>query len=302
LGSPNAGTQTIINNGTTLSGDFASDYYVDSSNLVGTTPNQVTPNLVITGNGGGSIVVAKAPATVLAIASSATADGTMKTQGYTQTGVMAGDDLGVSGLASSMLAGEYASALSASNPNYAVVFVDAPFEILASKALELPQAPESVEPPHPVPFVWAPHPAPLEPLDPFCGLSVGLQEIQLAQAMASKAPAQVCGFDTSVLFDFGSAVLNAPAKEQLRQCQFDPSKPLLISGFVDAEGTRLANIGLGKRRALAVKDFMTSELRVPTQNIRMRLRDKTSDAAVPAAQWGQAASCRVHVSQVPDKR
>ena len=212
LGSPNAGTQTITNNGTVLSGDNFSDYYVVSSNLVGTAANQVTPATPVTaGNAGGTIVVAKAPATVLALASRATADGTMKTQGYTQTGVMAGDDLGVSGLASGMLEGSYMSALSASNPNYDVSFVNAPFEIDASLPLNPPLvgnpgATESLQQPNPAPFVLAPNPAPLETQDQYCGLSMDMHDIRLTQFIEPKAPAQVCGVDSSVLFDFGSAV------------------------------------------------------------------------------------------------
>jgi hypothetical protein len=100
MGSPNAGTQTITNNGTTLSGDFATDYYVVSSNLVGTTPNRVTPTLVSSGNGGGTILVAKAPLSIVGDVTRAVYDGTQQTNNTaTVTGAVNGEQITTSGLA-----------------------------------------------------------------------------------------------------------------------------------------------------------------------------------------------------------
>jgi hypothetical protein len=59
-----AGLQTVINNGTTLSGPNASDYEVISSNLASNGNNNVTPNLVSSGNGGGNIYLTPAPSTI----------------------------------------------------------------------------------------------------------------------------------------------------------------------------------------------------------------------------------------------
>ncbi|MBU3582224.1 filamentous hemagglutinin N-terminal domain-containing protein [Polynucleobacter sp. AP-Capit-er-40B-B4] len=148
LGSPNAGTQTITNNGTTLAGYNGGDYYVVSSNLVGTGAvaaggNGVTPSIVATGNGGGTIPVAKALATVTAIGETVSANGAVQTQKYTQSGVAAGDNLGLSGLGSGSTLGIYKSSLSADNPNYIVTFVDAPFEITEAPAVNT-QAPQEL--------------------------------------------------------------------------------------------------------------------------------------------------------------
>ncbi|MBU3599119.1 filamentous hemagglutinin N-terminal domain-containing protein [Polynucleobacter sp. 30F-ANTBAC] len=134
LGSPDAGLQNITNNGTTLSGPNAGDYLVVSSNLVGTGTvlsggNGVTPTLVTTGNGGGTIPVAKALATVTAIGAAVPATGLTQTQQYTQTGVVTGDNLALSGLGSGVAQGTYWSNLAANNPNYIVSFVNAPFVI-----------------------------------------------------------------------------------------------------------------------------------------------------------------------------
>jgi hypothetical protein len=99
MGSPNAGTQTITNNGTTLSGDFATDYEVISSNLVGTTPNRVTPTLVSSGNGGGTIVVAKAPLSIVGDVTQAVYNGTQQTNTATVTGAVNGEVITTSGSA-----------------------------------------------------------------------------------------------------------------------------------------------------------------------------------------------------------
>jgi hypothetical protein len=97
MGSPNAGAQTIINNGTTLSGDFATDYEVISSNLVGTTPNRVTPTLVSSGNGGGTILVAKAPLTITGATTEAVYNGTQQTNTATVTGAVNGEMITTTG-------------------------------------------------------------------------------------------------------------------------------------------------------------------------------------------------------------
>jgi hypothetical protein len=59
-----AGLQTITNNGTTLSGPNASDYEVISSNLASNGNNNVTPNIVTSGNGGGKIYLTPEPSTI----------------------------------------------------------------------------------------------------------------------------------------------------------------------------------------------------------------------------------------------
>jgi hypothetical protein len=64
IASNRPGFQTITNNGTTLSGPNAGDYEVISSNLASNGTNNVTPNSVSTGNGGGTIILA-APASTI---------------------------------------------------------------------------------------------------------------------------------------------------------------------------------------------------------------------------------------------
>ncbi|WP_158009064.1 hypothetical protein, partial [Polynucleobacter sp. MWH-Adler-W8] len=91
---------------------------------------------IATGNGGGTIPVAKALATVTAIGGTVTANGSVQTQQYTQSGVLAGDSLSLSGLGSGSTRGIYQSSLAAANPNYLVTFVDAPFEIVEAPALK----------------------------------------------------------------------------------------------------------------------------------------------------------------------
>jgi hypothetical protein len=106
LGSPNAGLQNIINNGTTLSGPNGGDYEVVSSNLVGTTPNQVTPTLVSSGNGGGTIMVAKAPLSITGATTQAVFDGTAQTNTATVTGAVNGETITTSGNAVARNVGE----------------------------------------------------------------------------------------------------------------------------------------------------------------------------------------------------
>ncbi|MBU3578129.1 MBG domain-containing protein [Polynucleobacter sp. UK-Kesae-W10] len=71
ISSGSAGLQTLVNNGTTLSGSNAGDYNITSSVVAnngasGSANNQVTPNGNTSGNQGGTIVIAKAPLTIYA--------------------------------------------------------------------------------------------------------------------------------------------------------------------------------------------------------------------------------------------
>jgi hypothetical protein len=59
-----SGSQTITNNGTTLSGPDVSDYELVSSNLASDGNNNVTPDLVASGNGGGTIYLRPASSTI----------------------------------------------------------------------------------------------------------------------------------------------------------------------------------------------------------------------------------------------
>jgi hypothetical protein len=82
-----AGKQIVTNNGTTLSGPNAEDYAVISSNLAGNATNNVTPDIVSTGNGGGTIIIA-APASETnsgTIINKVTTDNTVKTPVVTPT-------------------------------------------------------------------------------------------------------------------------------------------------------------------------------------------------------------------------
>ncbi|HBP89754.1 MAG: OmpA family protein [Nitrospira sp.] len=64
-----------------------------------------------------------------------------------------------------------------------------------------------------------------------------------------------------VFFQFDSWSLTAEAKESLErdmeQLNTDPSSLLIIEGHADQRGTQAYNMVLGKKRAMAVRDFLT---------------------------------------------
>lgn len=70
------------------------------------------------------------------------------------------------------------------------------------------------------------------------------------------------GFSPNVYFDSGQSSLTDDAREQLAR-NFEllrryPQLVLLIEGHTDTRGTNEDNIALGERRAIAVRDSLTS--------------------------------------------
>jgi outer membrane protein OmpA-like peptidoglycan-associated protein len=265
MGSPNAGTQTITNNGTTLSGDFATNYEVVSSNLVGTTPNRVTPTLVSLGNGGGTIMVAKAPLTIAGATNQVMYDGSAKTNTASVTGAANGETITTSGNAVARNVGDVVAdslqAVAGSGVdlnNYAITFVPGSLEItpapfVAAPAIEKP-ADAFILPPTPPVFV--------APLDRISDVLANVNGIRLSPANEPAGQPGACSADSAVLFGEYSDVLTDEAKEKLRQC-CAKNQPITLSGLRGAEGAGQFNIDLGKRRAQAVRRFIENTCQMP---------------------------------------
>lgn len=70
-------------------------------------------------------------------------------------------------------------------------------------------------------------------------------------------------FDNSLLFDFDSADLRAPARDQLRSLatnlQDYPNTDLVIVGHTDATGSDEYNMGLSRRRANSAASYLQSQ-------------------------------------------
>ena len=510
MGSPNAGTQTITNGGTVLSGDNFSDYYVVSSNLVGTSTNQVTPTVVATGNGGGSIVIAKAPLSIIGGTTELVYNGTAQTNTVTITGLVNNevisttgsaqatnvaqgvvDDvlvavagsgvnlnnyaisitngsllitpavitisgitaenkvydgtnaatlnvgtisfggvlpidsanvsvntsaltgefidenaalnktvyisgisidgtaasnyrlsggttattladitkapLTISGLSASakvydgttdavitgtpvlegIIAGESVSytgtvsegdfaspavnvrtatlvtadfsAMTLSSDNYYIAGTSSPLSATISPRLSssapppassqpsVPAPPASeqvaeltIERPDPVLYILPPTPPVfVQPLDEVSDIVVQLNDINLVHASDKSASDDACGGNAGIVFGFDSAALSEAAKEQLRQCRFDSNQPITISGFTDGEGASQYNMGLAKRRAMAVADFIASEFGISRSAIQVNALGKANPVDTNSTQLGRAKNRRVQIRTKP---
>ena len=271
LGSPNAGLQNIINNGTTLSGPNGGDYEVISSNLVGTTPNQVTPTLVSSGNGGGTIMVAKAPLSITGATTQAVFDGTAQTNTATVTGAVNGESITTSGNAVARNVGDVVAdslqAVAGSGVdlnNYEITLTPGSLEITPAPFVAAPAAPAapSIEKPADV-FILPPTlPVFVAPLDRISDVLANLSGIRLSPANEPAGQPGACSADSAVLFGADSDVLTDEAKEKLRQC-CAKNQPLTLSGLRGAEGAGQFNIDLGKRRAQVVRKFMENACQMP---------------------------------------
>lgn len=285
LGSPNAGLRNIINNGTTLSGLNGGDYEVVSSNLVGTTPNQVTPTLVSSGNGGGTIMVAKAPLSIAGATSQAAYTGSAQTNTATVTGAVNGEVITTSGNAVARNVGDVVAdslqAVAGSGVdlnNYAITFTPGSLEITSAPFVAAPAAPpasnasnastappasnESIEKPADV-FILPPTPPVfVAPLDRISDVLANLSGIRLSPANEPAAQPGACSADSAVLFGADSDMLTDEAKEKLRQC-CAANQAITLSGLRGAEGAGQFNIDLGKRRAQVVRKFIESACQMP---------------------------------------
>jgi outer membrane protein OmpA-like peptidoglycan-associated protein len=268
LGSPNAGLRNIINNGTTLSGPNGGDYEVVSSNLVGTTPNQVTPTLVSSGNGGGTIMVAKAPLTIAGATTQMMYNGTQQTNTATVTGAVNGETITTSGNAVARNAGDVVTdslqAVAGSGVdlnNYAITFTPGSLEITPAPFVAAPAAP-LIEKPADV-FILPPTPPVfVAPLDRISDVLANLSGIRLSPANDPAGQPGACSADSAVLFGADSDVLTDEAKEKLRQCCAQ-NQPMTLSGLRGSEGAGQFNIDLGKRRAQVVRKFMENACQMP---------------------------------------
>jgi outer membrane protein OmpA-like peptidoglycan-associated protein len=288
LGSPNAGLRNIINNGTTLSGPNGGDYEVVSSNLVGTTPNQVTPILVSSGNGGGTIMVAKAPLTIAGATTQAVFDGTAQTNTATVTGAVNGETITTSGNAVARNVGDVVTdslqAVAGSGVdlnNYEITLTPGSLEITPAPFVAAPAAPaappiekpadgkaadkkaaDELQKPADV-FILPPTPPVfVAPLDRISDVLANLSGIRLSPANEPAGQPGACSADSAVLFGADSDVLTDEAKEKLRQC-CAKNQPMTLSGLRGAEGAGQFNIDLGKRRAQVVRKFMENACQMP---------------------------------------
>lgn len=72
-----------------------------------------------------------------------------------------------------------------------------------------------------------------------------------------------------VFFDFDSAVLTAEAKEELLKNLAGLNEPLVVSAYTDKVGSEEYNADLREKRAQAVVDFLTQELKLDASQIQI---------------------------------
>jgi outer membrane protein OmpA-like peptidoglycan-associated protein len=86
-----------------------------------------------------------------------------------------------------------------------------------------------------------------------------------------------------VLFDFGKAGIKPEAEQTLEKvgtviAQF-PEGKVLIEGYTDSKGSQRANLGLSRRRAQAVKDWLVTKKGIPESIITTHGRGETKPVA-----------------------
>jgi outer membrane protein OmpA-like peptidoglycan-associated protein len=105
-----------------------------------------------------------------------------------------------------------------------------------------------------------------------------------------------------VLFDFNKATLKPEAKNQLARVlqilKDQPGAQVDIAGHTDGIGSDAYNMGLGKRRADSVADYLVQN-GVPRQNIRTESFGKRQPVASNETAEGRAQNRRVEITLSP---
>ena len=105
--------------------------------------------------------------------------------------------------------------------------------------------------------------------EPECSANADCEAGEICQrGMCVTAPEATCGLD-NVYFPFDSSRLTGDARRILQEnadCIQDRNITVQIEGHCDERGTTEYNLGLGQRRANAVRDYLTS-LGVPRNQI-----------------------------------
>lgn len=217
--------------------------------------------------------VTPALATVTAIAATQVYTGQTQNQSATATGYLdAGDPLqglGISGLVSERRPGSYRSRLVASNGNYSVTVIDAPFVILPDTPSRPAAAPDVLVPASPIPFG-----GPVKPLDLATGMpSAPLVQLagggSVASPVASAGKASAFAGDVGVPgaqdnrnvrnydlvgFASGSDALSAEFKDLMGGLS---ERKVVITGYADLQ--EADPMGLSLRRAQLARDYLVGK-------------------------------------------
>ncbi|MBB6499762.1 outer membrane protein OmpA-like peptidoglycan-associated protein [Pedobacter cryoconitis] len=105
-------------------------------------------------------------------------------------------------------------------------------------------------------------------------------------------------FDSGILFDFDSANLKGPAKDNVKSLAASlekyPDTEIKVIGHTDNKGTEAYNMGLSERRAAAVKAFAVTQ-GVPASRLTTIGKGFSEPIADNATDAGRAANRRVEV-------
>jgi len=105
-------------------------------------------------------------------------------------------------------------------------------------------------------------------------------------------------FDSGILFDFDSANLKGPAKDNVKSLAASlekyPDTEIKVIGHTDNKGTEAYNMGLSERRAAAVKAFAVTQ-GVPASRLTTIGKGFSEPIADNSTDAGRAANRRVEV-------
>jgi len=109
----------------------------------------------------------------------------------------------------------------------------------------------------------------------------------------------------NVLFDFDKAVLKPEAVRQLapivQALQEQPSLRAQVAGHTDSVGTDAYNMGLSKRRAEAVVDYLLKNSPAARENLSVEWFGKRQPVASNATAEGRAQNRRVEITLSPGR-
>jgi outer membrane protein OmpA-like peptidoglycan-associated protein len=140
------------------------------------------------------------------------------------------------------------------------------------------------------------------------GAVIGHQMDQQAKEIKNEVPGAIVErvgeglqvtFESGLLFDTESDVLNASARQNLTSLANNlgkyPNTDLLIVGHTDANGTDMYNMSLSERRAAAVTNYLASQ-GVARSRLRPAGRGESEPVAENGTEAGRAKNRRVEVA------
>jgi OmpA-OmpF porin, OOP family len=123
-----------------------------------------------------------------------------------------------------------------------------------------------------------------------------------AAAPASKVAQKKITLQADTLFDFDKSTLKSEGIATLNKIASDITKMklevVIIVGYTDSVGTDAYNIGLGQRRANAVKSFLTNAGGVEATRVYTESKGKADPVASNATAEGRAKNRRAVIEVV----